>query len=98
MLSFQAILISRFLINLRRTVEVGSTNTTSQFTTPNFRAPTVATILGNLGEPLEPGENDEEAQDENADRMESLPSASADGLPGTLSVEEVRCYATIVRT
>ena len=62
--SLQAVLISRFLINLRRadesqrTMQLGS-----------FRLPTIASILGDLGEPLEQSRDEDEQDDRTAQRM-----------------------------
>ncbi|KAJ3552708.1 hypothetical protein NM688_g4013 [Phlebia brevispora] len=51
--SLPNIIISRFLINLHQASLPESSNTTSShFSAPNFRAPTLPEIIGNLGEPL----------------------------------------------
>ncbi|KAJ3536880.1 hypothetical protein NM688_g6775 [Phlebia brevispora] len=60
------LLISRFLINLRQ-VDTGSEVTrdatrSSHFSVPNFRAPTLASIIGNMGEVL--GDDEENIEDE----------------------------------
>ena len=54
----QPILISRFLINLREAHQPeGSTSAGhfSRFSAPNFRVPTIASIVGDMGEPLAHG-------------------------------------------
>ena len=54
----QAILISRFLINLRRASQPEDSarqTGTHRFSIPNFRTPTEADIVDDMGEPLEHG-------------------------------------------
>ncbi|KAJ3528793.1 hypothetical protein NM688_g7946 [Phlebia brevispora] len=54
------IVLSRFLINLRQinAQESGSAARFSQFSPPNFRMPSISSIVGNLGEPLADNEDD----------------------------------------
>ena len=64
----QPIIISRFLINLQRADRQESANTTLsghsfRFTTPRFRVPTMASIIGDMDKPLEHGPTAEEAAD-----------------------------------
>ncbi|THG94701.1 hypothetical protein EW026_g6817 [Hermanssonia centrifuga] len=65
--TLQPILISRFLLNLR---QVGSPEIESQedfnsrFSVPGFRVPTLASIVGNMGEDLDHGGPTEELDDE----------------------------------
>ncbi|KAJ3553445.1 hypothetical protein NM688_g3610 [Phlebia brevispora] len=51
---FPNIVLSRFLINLRQVDSAPSSSVvrSSQFSTPNFRVPSIPNIIGNLGEPL----------------------------------------------
>lgn len=52
----QSILVSRFLINLRRAHQLhnqSSLERFSRFSTPRFHVPTMASIVDDLGEPLE---------------------------------------------
>ena len=56
----QPILISRFIINLRRTQHANDATDMarqSRFIS-NFRVPTLASFVGNMGEPLEFGARD----------------------------------------
>ncbi|KAJ3524837.1 hypothetical protein NM688_g8494 [Phlebia brevispora] len=65
--SFPNIILSRFLINLRyiNTAETSEIAAFSQFSPPNFRVPTLPSIIGNLGEPLAIGdERDDDADDD----------------------------------
>lgn len=60
--SIQPILVSRFLINLRRTQYTNNTTEMareSQFM-PKFRVPTLVSFQGNMGEPLDFSAHDEE--------------------------------------
>ncbi|KAJ3559722.1 hypothetical protein NM688_g173 [Phlebia brevispora] len=52
------VILSRFLINLRQVNTAGPSSVThlSRFSVPRFHMPSVPTIIGNLGEPLAPGE------------------------------------------
>lgn len=63
--SIQPILISRFLINLRRSAGTYDHATGSDFSAPRFRTSVVATVVGDMGEPLQHGmlseANDEDA-------------------------------------
>ncbi|KAJ3552740.1 hypothetical protein NM688_g3994 [Phlebia brevispora] len=64
------ILISRFLINLRQVDMQGSNDTIdcSRFsTTLNFRVPTLPEFIGNLGEPLANGDEDQDDEDQDDD-------------------------------
>ncbi|KAJ3552007.1 hypothetical protein NM688_g4385 [Phlebia brevispora] len=58
----QPILISRFLINLRQldapTRSSSESRHFSRFSIPNFRIPTIESVVGNMGEPLDYGAND----------------------------------------
>ncbi|KAJ3547685.1 hypothetical protein NM688_g5375 [Phlebia brevispora] len=59
------VILSRFLINLRQVdaPESGSAARLSHFSLPNFRVPSIPSIIGNLGEPLadhEDGIDDDE--------------------------------------
>ncbi len=61
--SVTPILISRFILNLRQ-IGVDENGTTedavgSRFSTPAFRAPTLASIVGNIGEDLHHGPEEE---------------------------------------
>ncbi|KAJ3540632.1 hypothetical protein NM688_g6200 [Phlebia brevispora] len=65
---FPNIVISRFLIGLREIDNPGTSDAArfSRFSAPNFRVPTLPSIVGNLGEPLTVGEeipNNEEVVD-----------------------------------
>ena len=56
--SLQAVLISRFIINLRRTQHSERSTEDdrfSHFSAPQFRMPPMASLAGNMGEPLEHG-------------------------------------------
>lgn len=72
-LSVQALLISRFLLNLRHASEPDTSAETlrfSQFSAPNFRVPTLASFVGDLGEPVEFGQDhttDEQTTEESED-------------------------------
>ncbi|KAJ3559716.1 hypothetical protein NM688_g167 [Phlebia brevispora] len=59
------IILSRFLINLRRinVPESGSAARFSRFSLPNFRMPSIPSIIGNLGEPLADNEDDHDEED-----------------------------------
>ncbi|KAJ3553603.1 hypothetical protein NM688_g3519 [Phlebia brevispora] len=61
------VILSRFLVNLHQVdyPDTGSTVRFSNFSIPNFRMPTILTIIGNLGEPLAIREEtpDDEAHD-----------------------------------
>lgn len=53
--SLQAVIISRFLINLRSVDKeniTASEGNFSRFSVPNFRVPTIASIVGDMGEQL----------------------------------------------
>ncbi|PSS32235.1 hypothetical protein PHLCEN_2v2004 [Hermanssonia centrifuga] len=77
----QPILISRFLLNLR---QVGSPEIDSQeafdsrFSVPRFRVPSLASIIGNMGEDLDHGGSAEEVEDEAENTVTS----------GSIQVEE----------
>lgn len=62
----QPILISRFLLNLRHADSPeDSTSRLARFPTPlNFRAPTLQSIVGNMGEPLDHGYQEDTYEDE----------------------------------
>lgn len=77
----QPILISRFIINLRRTQHVNNTtqmDRESQFM-PDFRVPSSVRFVGDMGEPLEFGaHDDEDLSDEiEAEAAEGRTSAEA---------------------
>ncbi|KAJ3526724.1 hypothetical protein NM688_g8225 [Phlebia brevispora] len=59
------IILSRFLINLRQinVPESGSAARFSHFSLPNFRMPSIPSIIGNLGEPLADNEDDRDDED-----------------------------------
>lgn len=60
LLSAQSVLISRFLINLRRASQYTDTTASgesSRFSVLNFDRPTFSTILGDMGQPLDYEEN-----------------------------------------
>ncbi|KAJ3557357.1 hypothetical protein NM688_g1516 [Phlebia brevispora] len=59
------IILSRFLINLRQvnSPESSSAARFSRFSPPNFRMPSAASIIGNLGEPLADNEDDFDEED-----------------------------------
>ncbi|THG92814.1 hypothetical protein EW026_g8222 [Hermanssonia centrifuga] len=62
-----AILISRFLLNLRQvgSPEIDSQEAfNSQFSVPGFRVPSLSSIVGNMGEDLDHGGPAEEVEDE----------------------------------
>ncbi|KAJ3553607.1 hypothetical protein NM688_g3520 [Phlebia brevispora] len=75
------VILSRFLLNLRQidAPEVGSSpGHVSRFSVPNFRMPTVPSIIGNLGEPLAYAEELEGIVDaEHADSEASEVGSSA---------------------
>ena len=84
--SLQPILVSRFLVNLRQAdVPEGSGAVArfSQFSVPNFRVPTMQTIVGNMGEPHEHGVREdyeeENAMADNADRLATSSSGDDGG-------------------
>ncbi|THG94777.1 hypothetical protein EW026_g6758 [Hermanssonia centrifuga] len=63
--TLQPILISRFLLNLRQvgSPEIDSQEAfSSQFSAPGFRVPTLASIIGNMGEDLDHGGPDGEVK------------------------------------
>ena len=64
--SIQAILISRFLVDLRQTVPQEETRLgesyTSRFSIPNFHVPTIASVIGNLGGPLDHVDSEDNLQ------------------------------------
>ncbi|THG99236.1 hypothetical protein EW026_g3061 [Hermanssonia centrifuga] len=65
--TLQPILISRFLLNLRQvgSPEIDSQEAfNSQFSVPGFRVPSLASIVGNMGNDLEHGGLAEEVDDE----------------------------------
>ncbi|PSR76126.1 hypothetical protein PHLCEN_2v8676 [Hermanssonia centrifuga] len=65
--NLQPILISRFLLNLRQvgSPEINSQEPfNSQLSVPGFRVPTLASIVGNMGEDLNHGGPAEEVDDE----------------------------------
>ncbi|PSS32229.1 hypothetical protein PHLCEN_2v1998 [Hermanssonia centrifuga] len=65
--ALQPILISRFLLNLRQvgSPEIDSQEAfNSQFSVPGFRVPSLASIVGNMGNDLEHGDLAEEVDDE----------------------------------
>ncbi|KAJ3556183.1 hypothetical protein NM688_g2161 [Phlebia brevispora] len=53
-------MLSRFLINLRQadSTDPSEAGQISQFSRPDFRVPSLPTVIGNLGEPLAYGEED----------------------------------------
>ena len=63
----QPIIISRFLVNLRRADNPGSMTSTvghlSRFSTPRFRVPTITSIIGDMDRPLDHGPSPEEEAD-----------------------------------
>ncbi len=75
--SLQPILISRFLLNL---CQVGSPEINSQeafnsqFSVPGFRVPSLASIIGNMGEDLDHGGPAEEVEDEVENNSGSVPA------------------------
>ncbi|KAJ3528471.1 hypothetical protein NM688_g7995 [Phlebia brevispora] len=84
------VIISRFLMNLRRvnTQTADSGARSSRFSVPNFRMPNLRSIIGNLGEPLAAGEEeqlDAEASEDGA-RIQDF---EKDRLEGTLDVPDV---------
>ncbi|KAJ3553519.1 hypothetical protein NM688_g3566 [Phlebia brevispora] len=63
----QPILISRFIVNLRKVNsppadQSMATMRFSRFTMPNFHVPTMDNVVGNLGEPLEHGSGEASAE------------------------------------
>lgn len=64
----QAILISRFLLNLRQTEEPATSHEShlSRFSMPNFRMPTIASITGDMGNYLDHGNPEIEDDIDNA--------------------------------
>ncbi|KAJ3522453.1 hypothetical protein NM688_g8871 [Phlebia brevispora] len=68
------IIISRFLIDLRQinAAQPSDTARFSRFSVPNFRVPSLPSIIGNMGEPLAEGETDnpDEQEDINNDSYE----------------------------
>lgn len=78
--SMQPILISRFLINLRqadRPDNMTEISRFSKFSIPNFHVPTTASIVGDMGEPLEHGLSD--IEDDRTEQEAGLTSASGKG-------------------
>ncbi|THG94506.1 hypothetical protein EW026_g6983 [Hermanssonia centrifuga] len=75
--TLQPILISRFLLNL---CQVGSPEIdsqeafNSQFSVPGFRVPSLASIIGNMGEDLDHGGPAEEVEDEVENNSGSVPA------------------------
>ncbi|KAJ3556412.1 hypothetical protein NM688_g2041 [Phlebia brevispora] len=89
-----SIILSRFLINLRQinAPESGSAARFSHFSPPNFRMPSIPSIIGNLGEPL--ADNEDEVDDEDhviADTYEggTGTGANSDDEVGTSGVVDI---------
>ncbi|PSR97186.1 hypothetical protein PHLCEN_2v4357, partial [Hermanssonia centrifuga] len=73
--ALQPILISRFLLNLRQAgspeLEIDSQEAfNSRFSVPGFRVPSLASIIGNMGEDLDHGGPAEEVEDESSIEVE----------------------------
>ncbi|THH00340.1 hypothetical protein EW026_g2176 [Hermanssonia centrifuga] len=80
------ILISRFLLNLRQvgSPEIDSQEAfNSQFSVPGFRIPSLASIIGNMGEDLDYGGLAEEVEDEAENTSESI-QAEEGAVPETI--------------
>lgn len=85
----QPIIVSRFLLNLRQADYPESSIQTSrfgQFSMPmNFRVPTLQSIVGNMGEPLEHGDREDMDEDEGAvvdtdvPKLDDLDTMSGEG-------------------
>ncbi|PSS32242.1 hypothetical protein PHLCEN_2v2011 [Hermanssonia centrifuga] len=87
--TLQAILISRFLLNLRQvgSPEIDSQEAfNSQFSVPGFRVPSLSSIVGNMGEDLDHGGPAEEVEDE------------VENYSGSIQVEEGAVPEAIIET
>ncbi|THG93780.1 hypothetical protein EW026_g7554 [Hermanssonia centrifuga] len=84
--TMQPILISRFLLNLR---QVGSPEIDSQeafhsqFSVPGFRVPSLASIVGNMGEDLEHSILAEEVENEVENNSGSIQAEEGE-IPGAI--------------
>lgn len=88
----QPILLSRFLINLRQADSPEDSiqaSHLSRFSAPNFRVPTLQSIMGNMGESLEYGAEEDEAEEDVAEVCDHLPAASGgEGDAGSFAVQQ----------
>ena len=78
--SIQTVVISRFLINLRRLkTSLTIASRASQFTLSGFRVPTVPDFMGSMGQPLDHGwpEPEEGHLNEAGDELPSVGSSAA---------------------
>ncbi|PSR81170.1 hypothetical protein PHLCEN_2v6505 [Hermanssonia centrifuga] len=83
--TLEPILISRFLLNLRQvgSPEINSQEAfNSQFSVPGFRVPSLASIIGNMGEDLDHSGPAEEVDDETVN------------IPGSVQAEDVEAENT----
>ncbi|PSS05552.1 hypothetical protein PHLCEN_2v3722 [Hermanssonia centrifuga] len=84
--AMQPILISRFLLNLRQvgSPEIDSQEAfNSQFSVPGFRVPSLASIVGNMGEDLEHGILAEEVEGEVEKNSGSIQAEEGE-IPGAI--------------
>ncbi|PSR80108.1 hypothetical protein PHLCEN_2v6809, partial [Hermanssonia centrifuga] len=84
--TMQPILISRFLLNLRQvgSPEIDSQEAfNSQFSVPGFRVPSLASIVGNMGEDLEHGGLAEEVENEVENNSGSVQAEEGE-IPGAI--------------
>ncbi|KAJ3559719.1 hypothetical protein NM688_g176 [Phlebia brevispora] len=87
------LILSHFLISLRQvnSADIGSTPTLSRFSVPNFRVPSIRTIIGNLGEPLADGGELLDDEDVNAGACEECACVgeTSEGGGGVFGVQDV---------
>ncbi|THG98405.1 hypothetical protein EW026_g3782 [Hermanssonia centrifuga] len=100
--TLEPILISRFLLNLR---QVGSPEIDSQeafnsrFSVPGFRVPSLASIIGNMGEDLDHGGPGEEVVDDETENISGSVQAEdveAENISGSVQSEEVAVPETTI--
>ena len=96
--SLQPILISRFLINLRQASDPAQdANTTnfSRFSAPGFQVPAVDTFVGNMGESLDFGFEDDD-EDVGDDVLEASQEIYEAGAESVAIVDRTSCLGSLL--